>query len=133
VPARAEPGPVPVGTQRVIGATLGGIGVIGLVVAAVFAGEAKTKDGQAADHCDGTRCRDPLGASLSTDARTAGDVATVAFVAGAGALAAGAIVFFTAPSRPSGASPVKTGALRSLRLAPRIGLASGGLDLGGAW
>ena len=85
------------GTQRIVALTAGGIGVAGLVVGTVFFFQSKSKHDESQEHCTGADCRDQIGVDLSNQAKQAGDVATAAYVVGAVGLAAGAVLWFTAP------------------------------------
>ncbi len=117
--------------QRAVGLVLGGLGVVGCAVGAGFGIQAMSKDGDAADHCRGddpTRC-DARGVELGAQAHDAATFSTIAFGAGAAALAAGVVVFVTAPS-PKGAS---RGTTARLAIAPRVGPGAGGLAVGGSF
>jgi tetratricopeptide (TPR) repeat protein len=89
---------------RPIGYAVGSAGVIGVVVGTVFALSARSKwDEAQRDHCRGTVC-DRVGGALASDAKSSGNVATVAFVLGGVALAAGAtLIVLGAPSDPRSA------------------------------
>lgn len=86
-------------TQRTAGLIVGGVGVVGVGLGTFFGIKAA---GSWADAKDG--CRDfPYGCSgesqsLEEDARTQGTLSTVSFIVGGVGLAAGAVLFFTAPS-----------------------------------
>ena len=86
-------------TRRTIALVVGGVGVVGLGIGTAFALQAKAKYDDSLPSCptDKNICS-AQGVSLRDDARTAGNVATVAIGAGAAALVAGAILFLTAPS-----------------------------------
>ena len=75
-----------------------------------------------------TRC-DARGVELGAQAHDAATFSTIAFGAGAAALAAGVVVFVTAPS-PKGAS---RGTTARLAIAPRVGPGAGGLAVGGSF
>jgi hypothetical protein len=85
------------GTQRIVALTAGGVGVAGLVVGTVFFFQSKSKHDESQEHCTGADCRDDVGMELSKEAQQAGNVATAAYVVGAVGLAAGAVLWFTAP------------------------------------
>jgi hypothetical protein len=72
-----------------------GLGVIG--VSLVFGGLASSKWSDAKSHCTDGRC-DQEGVDLAGSARTMGNVSTAAFLAGAGALAAGVYLYLSAPA-----------------------------------
>lgn len=87
------------GTQRAIGGVVAGLGVVGLGIGTAFAILAKGKynDSKANGQCptDPNVC-DAAGVSERNDARTDGNIATVAFSAGAAALVAGGVIWLTA-------------------------------------
>ena len=112
----------PWGTQRVAAATLGAAGIVGVGVGTAFGILTKVK----LDQSNGAGCQPDnhctsTGAALRNDAITAGNVSTVAFAVGLGALAGGAALWLTAP--------------RSAR--PGVGFTAGpgyaGAVVGGAW
>ena len=109
-------------TQRVIGASMAGLGVVGVALGAVFGLQAKSKldDSNANGNCrtSDNHCT-TQGAQLRTDAKQAATVSTVGFIAGGALLVGGAVVFFTAPH---GERPVSVGA----SFVPGVG---GGVDL----
>jgi hypothetical protein len=107
-------------TQRAIGLVLGGVGIVGLGVGAATGIVAMSKSSDSEKLCpnDGAcGSRDAVDANQS--ARDMGTVSTIGFIAGGALLAAGAVLFFTAP--PSAA---KTG---KLHLTPIAGPAAVGL------
>jgi len=87
-------------TQRTVALTVGGAGVVGLVIGGIFGAQAISKNSDSKAYCmqaSPDLCY-PQGLSLRSDAQSAATVSTAAFVAG-GALAAGGIVLWlTAPS-----------------------------------
>jgi hypothetical protein len=125
-------------TQRIAAIVVGGLGVVGLGIGVGFVASAVSKDSEADDHCDGTQCRDEQGETLSKDARSAGNVATVALAVGAAAVAGGVVLYLTAPRGPA-AAPASGGRL----VAPRRevarrdlwirGDARGVVSCGGTW
>jgi hypothetical protein len=107
---------------RTIGLVVGGAGVVGLGVSGVFALLANSNHQSALSNCEGGSCN-ASGFSKENGARFDGDASTVAFVAGAAALVAGAVVWFSAPrNKPSGAAS-------SISVAPALG----GAVVEGAW
>ena len=85
-------------TRRWLGAGVAGAGLIGAGVGVVFGLRASAKLDQsnegpcdASDHCDAG------GLALRQDAKNAARVATIAFAAGAVAVAAGVAIYLTAP------------------------------------
>jgi hypothetical protein len=103
-------------SQRLGGAVLAGAGVVGLGLGTIFGLSAKGKKDDSAVFCDASNACDPPGLTLRSDARAAALVSTIAFGAGALALAAGGILFFTAPSAPV-----------------QAGMGPGGFSLRGTW
>lgn len=129
----ALPGPVAAtpeassGAQRAAGLVLGGVGVAGIGVGAIFGLLAKADNDEATTHCVVGNACDQEGVSLGRSAQSSATASTISFIAGAGALAAGVALLLTAPSAPKAPSPT---ALRA-----RGGAGPGGvaLSLGGAW
>lgn len=85
---------------RISGLAIGGAGVAGILIGAGFGIHAIVTYGEAVDTCidgDPDLCT-PTGVRLQQDASKSALVSTVAFSAGAAALAGGALMFFLAPS-----------------------------------
>ncbi|MBW2455042.1 MAG: hypothetical protein JRI68_11055 [Deltaproteobacteria bacterium] len=83
--------------QGVIGLIIASVGVAGLAVGGAFAAVAVSKHDEQQQYCDDTGC-DDQGIALNQDARTAGNVSTVAVIAGSALLVGGFVVWLTAPS-----------------------------------
>jgi hypothetical protein len=107
-------------TQRTVGIVIGAAGIVGLGVGGFFALRARSKWKEADPRCDANDFCDDIGFDLAQQAQNAGNVATVAMIAGGVLLVGGAILFFTAPK------PHKAG-LASVR----VGFGPGSLLLGG--
>jgi hypothetical protein len=107
-------------TQRTVGLVVGAAGIVGLGVGGFFALRARSKWDDADPHCDANDFCDETGFGLAEQAHNAGNVATVASIAGGVFLVGGLILFFTAPK------PQKAG-LASVR----VGFGPGSLLLGG--
>jgi Tetratricopeptide repeat len=108
-------------TQRTAGLAVGGVGVIGVVVGAIFGAQAISKLNESNEgHCnaDTNKC-DPEGLALREDGHTAGTVSTVMFVLGGLAVAGGVTLFVTAPSSSATSAKVAVG--------------PGGITLRGTW
>ena len=86
------------GAQRVVALAAVGVGVAGVVVGSVYGLKSMSEHDESQKTCDGGACDDQAGFDALIRARSAGDVSTVAFIAGAASLTAGAILWFTAPS-----------------------------------
>jgi hypothetical protein len=107
-------------TQRHIGIGLAGAGVAGIGVSSVFGVLALSRLSQsnhgpcdASDHCT------PAGLALRQSSANAATVSTVTFAAGATLLAAGVVVYLTAPRD------------RTLALTPTVTAGGGGAALEG--
>ena len=79
--------------------TVVGFGLVGVGVGSVFGLQSKSKHDEAAKHCDGNACTDRTGVGLKSDAITAGNISTVAFIVGAVGLGAGTVLWLTESSR----------------------------------
>jgi hypothetical protein len=105
--ARDMPAPRDDGTsQRIAGVAIGVAGLVGIGIGSVFGVRAvvKLNESNADGHCDAANTCDATGMGLREEMATAGIISNVAFIAGAAALGAGALVFFTAPAGPDGGS-----------------------------
>jgi hypothetical protein len=88
--------------RRTTGLILGGAGVVGIGVGAFFGIQASSKWSDAKGKCSDY----PYGCNedatdLRSSAHSAATVSTVGFIAGGALLAAGAVLYFTAPKRDS--------------------------------
>lgn len=90
-------------TQRTFGLVGMGLGVVGIGVGTVFGLTAKSKWSDAQGHCVNAEC-DPEGVTLADDAKSAGNLSTVFFIAGGVLAAGGAVLFFTAPGSKTSVS-----------------------------
>ena len=116
-PATPPPAPAPAvappetpsrgGTQRAIGLVVAGAGVVGLGVSGVFAILANGKNQDSKSGCPNNLCTTQAAFDDRTTARSDGDVATVAVIAGAGAFVVGSIIWWTAPRGPSSESSAR--------------------------
>jgi hypothetical protein len=85
------------GTQRVLALVTGGLGVVGLGIGTAFGVMALSKKNDANSACP-NQCTSQDGANKWSDATSKGNASTVAFVAGGAAVAAAAVLWFTAPN-----------------------------------
>jgi hypothetical protein len=115
-PTRAAPS-----TQKVLGLVAVGLGVVGLGVGGVFGVLAMSKKSDAQSACPNL-CSDQGGVDKWNDAVTAGNVSTAAFIAGGVLVAAGAVLWITAPSSSTGDGP-----------SVGLGMAPGGMQVTGRW
>ena len=122
-PPTAAP-PAPFVTQRRVGIALVGVGVIGVGVGAVFAATAKQKYDDSLTGCDAAdkNLCNAGGKSRRDDARTAGNIATIAMAAGGAAIVGGVLVYVLGSSE-------KTTALT--RYVPAV--SSSGVTVGGSF
>ena len=128
-PAVAVPPPGPPETapsngykvQRGIGIAVGAIGVVGVGLGSFFGFQSMSKKSNADSECVGKACS-AQGLQDRNDAVTAGNISTVAFIAG-GVLVAGGVVLWLTAKAPSHQVGV--------RLVPVVGAGSGGLFLDG--
>ena len=105
---------------------LGGVGVVGLVVGGVMGASASSSWSSSQSECQSpTSCSNHAQAVNDHDsAVSAATVSTVAFIGGGVLVAAGAVLWFTAPkARP------QTG----LRIVPSVGANGAGLTLAGGF
>ncbi|HEY2515936.1 MAG TPA: PEGA domain-containing protein [Polyangiaceae bacterium] len=115
-------------TQRTIGIVTGAVGVMALGAGGVLAAMAKSDYTSSLDNCskvDANQCY-PAGVSQRNTALDKGNAATALFVAGGVALAAGVVIWITAPTGPSHAD-AKQGA--GVALVPTLG----GAMVSGRW
>jgi hypothetical protein len=110
----------PGGTQRVIGLVLAGGGLVGVGLGTYFGLRAIDKEKQADEKCSPSLCQEKADYENSDQAHSAATGSTISFIAGGALLAAGAVVFFTAPSKSS-----------SVGLSPVVGPGFAGLRIGG--
>jgi serine/threonine-protein kinase len=127
----AQPGAMPVvaparpgTTQRTLGWTLGGLGVLSFAGAGFLAYRAHDLDSASRDHCltEEPNACDAEGARLRDQARTFGNAATAATIAGAALTATGVVLLLTAPKSSEG---------RSLAIGTRVTPTSSALILTG--
>jgi hypothetical protein len=130
VPAAPAPAPAPppapadrgegLGTQKVLALVAGGIGIVGLGVGTAFGLVALSKKNDAQSACPASTCANQADASKWSDAGSAGNISTIAFVVGGVAVAGGLVLWFTAPGGGGTAST-------------QVGLGMGSMQLRGSW
>jgi hypothetical protein len=108
------------GMQKILALVAGGVGVVGVGVGTAFGVVAMSKKNDAQNACPTGSCATQADANLWSDAGSAGNVSTAAFVLGGVALAGGVVLWFTAPSGRSAGST-------------QVGLGLRGLQVKGAW
>lgn len=120
--------PPPGRNQRLGGIVLGGAGVIAIGVSSILTLSARSKYNDAIDaHCGGmqTTCDDE-GLTLTHDARSTANTATVVFIAGTAAVAGGVVLYLLAPEGES-VEPEKA----ARYIVPTVSPTSAGVVLGG--
>lgn len=114
-------------TQRTLGWIVAGAGAIGLGVGAGFGLSSLGKRDESRDHCIADACN-ATGVALRDDAIQAGNIATIATIAGGAAVVGGLILVLTAPK-----SREKTADARKIRAVPNAMIGGGGFMLQGAF
>ena len=103
-PPPPPPGPTASARRRsrhIIGLATAAAGVAALAVGSGFGLAASADWSDSHAHCGPDTVCDPTGVDLVRDAQSAATVSTVAFVVGGACLAAGAILYLTAPAAPA--------------------------------
>jgi hypothetical protein len=98
-------------TQRLVGTTMAGIGVVALGVGTALGIDTASTWSDAQAMCPGGRCPDSRGKELGDSAQRTGNLATIFFVAAAALMGGGAALFFTAKSPAPDAAPRPAGML----------------------
>jgi hypothetical protein len=89
-------------TQKILAITAGGVGIVGLGIGAAFGIIALSDRSTAETDCGGTgACKQMAGVTEWGSVQSAGNVSTVAFVAGGVVIASGALLWITAPHHPA--------------------------------
>jgi len=125
-PTPATPDAASSSGQRTVGLVVGAAGVLGVGLGAYFGIDASSHWSSSQSECSSSNC--PQHAQAVTDhdaAQSAATVSTIAFIAGGAALAAGAVLWLTAPSRHGSAG--------GMALVPTATPGGGGLSLKGAF
>lgn len=107
------------GPRRIAAVAAGGVGLAGVVTGTIFGLRSMSKHDDADRYCDSGRCTNQRGVDLSDEARSAGNVSTVAFAIGAAGLASGAVLWFTAETDEETAT------------APRLGIGPSSVTVAG--
>jgi hypothetical protein len=119
-PPLPTPSETGLGTQKILAIVAGGVGVAGVGLGSVFGFVAISKKNDAQKACP-DQCIDQSGVTKWSDAKTAAQVADVAFIVGGVALAGGAVLWFTAKHESRDARGVAAG------------IGPGSLQLKGIW
>ncbi len=97
-PAEAKPDSSPRSSQKTWGLVVGAAGIVGLGVGSYFGVQALSGSSQAKQQCPNAACPTPSAIQQNDDAKTDARIADVGFAVGIGALAAGSLLYFLAPS-----------------------------------
>jgi serine/threonine-protein kinase len=112
-------------SQRTAGLVVGAVGIAGVALGSVFGIVALGKNSDSKTLCPGSStCGNAVGVQDNSDAKSAATVSTIAMIAGAAAVATGAVLYFTAP---------KARTSTAWNIGPAVGPNQLGLRLGGAW
>jgi hypothetical protein len=131
-------------TQRTVAWVLGGVGVVAAGVGTAFGVDAISKSNDAKSHCPTSSCSDSNAIQTNSDAKTSAAVSDVFFGGAIVMVAAGAILYFTAPASPASPVAAPSGdkasartrgelADRWLRVAPGATPQWAGLVIDGRW
>jgi hypothetical protein len=85
------------GGQGIAAIACGVLGAAGVTTGTVFGLRAQSKHEQSNQYCTGTTCWDSRGVTLMEDARSAGTISTISFIAGGVGLGAAAVLWFARP------------------------------------
>ena len=110
----------PLGKAKILGLALGGVGVAAIGVGVAYSFVAMSRRDHASSICP-SDCSDTDGVNAWNDARSAGNIATGAFIVGAAGIASGVVVWLLA-------KPAADGTPRT-----QIGVGPGGIQLAGRW
>jgi hypothetical protein len=105
----------PGGALRYTGLAVGGLGVVGVVIGSIFGVRAIGLNNDSKHDCDAQNVCGPAGTASRHDAQSAGDVSTVAFVAGGVLVAGGVTMFVLGQPHSSGATAVRAAPIVSER------------------
>jgi hypothetical protein len=119
-------------TQKTLALVAGGVGLVGIGLGAGFGAAALSDWSTEQNDCKSKQsCTNPSGAeSAHSSVETAGAVSTAGFIVGGVGLAAGAVLWFTAPRNPEKGAPPASGTA-TLRVLPLVGPRAEGLGLWG--
>jgi hypothetical protein len=100
-------------SQKTWGLVLGGVGIVGLGVGSYFGVQALSTSSKVRQECPSAACGSTGALQQNDDARSDARLADVGLAVGAGALVAGSLLYFLAPSSAG------------LRVAPAVGRTNG--------
>jgi hypothetical protein len=127
-PPPAAPAHAPLGTQKTLAVVGGGLGVVGVGLGVWFGAFAASSQSKEKSECSTPACTSrPQAVEDYNTAKEDAVASTIAFVAGGAMLAAGAVLWFTAPPDRRPADTAR------LRVTPVLDARSGRLVLGGGF
>ncbi len=124
-PAKTED---PGSGRRIIGYTLGAVGIVGLGVGSVTGLMAMGANNDAKKLCPTSPCADKTGVDDNDKAKSLGTVSTIGFIAGGALLAGGVVLVLTAPSAVE-----KKAAFSNVKVSPTFGPSYSGLSMAGSF
>jgi hypothetical protein len=129
VPPSTPPQPSPPSggsALKTVGVVVGVVGLAGVVVGSVFGVDANSKNQTALQpqNCRTSTLCTQNGLSLTSDAKSAATISTIAFAAGGALVAGGVVLWLVAPS-----STTKTG----VRVLPLLSASTAGLSIDAGW
>jgi hypothetical protein len=110
-------------TQRVLGVTVASVGVVGVIVGAVFGVISMSHKSEAEPYCVGDECTEQQGVDAKHAAVVTGNLSTISFVVGGVLVAGGAVLWLTAPKTQSAPQSAKVG----------VGFFGASVGAGGTW
>lgn len=113
-------------TQRILGWTVGAVGLVGVGVGVVFGISAFSTYGSSDDHCQNDICTQE-GLDLRDDAQTSATISNIAIGAGAGAMVLGLVLVLTAGGGDD------EGASGAAWLRPSVSTTGSGLHFGASF
>jgi hypothetical protein len=131
-PPAAPEAPTPVvssswNSRKTLAVMAGGVGVVGIGLGIVWSAYASSAQSQEQSNCNASSCPHRLQSVADYNAAESNaTAATVSVVAGAALVAAGVVLWITAPPTASSSSAM------ALRIVPSILSSGGGLSIGGA-
>jgi hypothetical protein len=112
-------------TGRTLALVSGGLGIVGVGIGTGFGLDASSKKSAYQQHQADGRCTDAECATLSQQALTSATASTIAFAAGGALLAAGAVLWLTAPGQSAEG--------RGVAIVPIVGPRASGAALSGSF
>jgi hypothetical protein len=113
-PPRVEVAANPGAGRRTLSVVVGGAGLVGIAAGAFFGFDTISKNNASNNgHCQANSQCDPTGIQLRNEAMSSANASNIAFAAGGAVLAAGVVLYLTAPrsasSQSVGVAPVQEG------------------------